>query len=279
MSETKTLTTDILNQDSLDNKLVIDQVNIDNDKVVVKGAEHQLAEVATVKALVDVKKLPTQEEGTITMKDIPLKAFDDEGNVVDVEIVPEKINADVVISSPSKEVPIRVVPKGELSFGQAISDIQLSETRVRVYGSEDVLSELDYVPLELDVNGLKEDHEFKLELPKPVGVKSMSVNNVTVNVTLGKSTSRVVNNVQIASRNLAEGYSVQGVSESDIKVSVTLKGVESVINQINAEDITAYIDLKGYGEGTHEVEVQVEGTDPKVVYTPKTKKVSITIVK
>ena len=107
----------------------------------------------------------------------------------------------------------------------------------------------------------------------------MSVNNVTVNVTLGKSTSRVVNNVQIASRNLAEGYSVQGVSESDIKVSVTLKGVESVINQINAEDITAYIDLKGYGEGTHEVEVQVEGTDPKVVYTPKTKKVSITIVK
>ena len=279
VSETKTLTTDILNQDSLDNKLVIEQVNIDNDKVVVKGAEHQLAEVATVKALVDVKKLPTQEEGTITMKDIPLKAFDDEGNVVDVEIVPEKINADVVISSPSKEVPIRVVPKGELSFGQAISDIQLSETRVRVYGSEDVLSELDYVPLELDVNGLKEDHEFKLELPKPVGVKSMSVNNVTVNVTLGKSTSRVVNNVQIASRNLAEGYSVQGVSESDIKVSVTLKGVESVINQINAEDITAYIDLKGYGEGTHEVEVQVEGTDPKVVYTPKTKKVSITIVK
>ena len=279
VSETKTLTTDILNQDSLDDTLVIDKVNIDNDKVVVKGAEHQLAEVATVKALVDVKKLPTQEEGTITMKDIPLKAFDSEGKPLDVEIVPEKINADVEISSPSKEVPIQVVPKGELSFGQAISDIKISESKVRVYGDEDVLADLEYVPLEIDVSGLKENHKYKLELTKPVGVKSMSVNNVTVDVSLDKATSRVVNNVKIASRNLAEGYSVQGVSESDIKVSVTLKGVESVINQISAEDITAYIDLKGYGEGTHEVEVQVEGTDPKVVYTPKTKKVSITIVK
>ena len=89
----------------------------------------------------------------------------------------------------------------------------------------------------------------------------------------------IIDNVKITTRNLSEGYSVQGVSESDIKVSITLKGVESVINKINAEDITAYIDLKGYSEGTHEVNVEVEGTDSRVVYTPKTKKVSINIVK
>lgn len=279
ISETKTLTTDILNLDSLDEKLVIEKVNIDNDKVVVKGAEHRLAEVATVKALVDIKKLTTQEEGTITLKDIPLKAFDTNGNVVDVEIVPAKINADIEISSPSKELPIRVIPKGELSFGQAISNITMSETRVRVYGSNDVLSELTYIPLEIDVNGLKDDRKYKVELPKPVGIKSMDVNNLTVNISLGKSTSRVVNDIKIKTRNLADGYSVQGISEDDIKVSVTLKGVDSVINNINAEDITAYINLKGYGEGTHEVPVEVVGTDPKVVYTPKTKKVRTKIVK
>lgn len=279
VSETKTLTTDILNQDSLDNKLVIKKVNIDNDKVIVKGAEHQLAEVATVKALVDIKKLPTQEEGTITLKDIPLKAFDVDGKAVDVEIVPEKINADIEIDSPSKELPIQVIPKGDLSFGQAISSITTSETRVRVYGDESVLSELKYVPLEIDVSGLKSDHKYKMELTKPVGIKSMDVNNVTVNITLGKSTSRVVNDIKIKTRNLADGYSVQGISEDDIKVAVTLKGVATVIDGISAEDITAYIDLKGYGEGTHEVPVEVEGTDPKVVYTPKTKKVSIKIVK
>ena len=279
VSETKTLTTDIINQDSLDDKLVIDNVNIDNDKVVVKGAEHQLAEVASVKAMVDVKKLPVQEEGTVTLKDIPLKAFDAEGKPIDIEIVPEKIDAEIEISSPSKELPIKVIPKGELSFGQAISSIEVSETNVVVYGDEETLADLKYIPLEVDVSGLKEDRKYKLELEKPVGVKSMSVNNVTVDITLGKETSRVVDNVKITTRNLAEGYSVQGVSESDIKVSVTLKGVESVINKITAEDITAYIDLKGYTEGTHEVSVEVEGTDSRVVYTPKTKKVSINIVK
>lgn len=279
VSETKTLTTDIINQDSLDDKLVIDSVNIDNDKVVVKGAEHQLAQVASVKAMVDVKKLPVQEEGTVTLKDIPLKAFDAEGKPIDIEIVPEKIDAEIEISSPSKELPIKVIPTGELSFGQAISSIDVSETNVVVYGDEETLADLKYIPLEVDVSGLKEDRTFKLELEKPVGVKSMSVNNVTVDITLGKETSRVVDNVKITTRNLADGYSVQGVSESDIKVSVTLKGVESVINKITAEDITAYIDLKDYTEGTHEVSVEVEGTDPRVVYTPKTKKVSINIVK
>ena len=277
--ETKTLTTDIINQDSLDDKLVIKNINIDDDKVVVKGAEHQLAEVASVKAMVDVKKLPVQEEGIVTLKDIPLKAFDSEGQPVDIEIVPEKIDAEIEIASPSKELPIKVIPKGDLSFGQAISSIDVSETNVVVYGDEETLADLKYVPLEVDVSGLKEDHKYKLELEKPVGVKSMSVNNVTVDIKLGKETSRVVDNVKITTRNLADGYSVQGVSESDIKVSVTLKGVESVINKINAEDITAYIDLKGYTEGTHEVNVEVEGTDSRVVYTPKTKKVSINIVK
>lgn len=279
VSETKTLTTDIINQDSLDDKLVIKNVNIDDDKVVVKGAEHQLAEVASVKAMVDVKKLPVQEEGIVTLKDIPLKAFDAEGKSIDIEIVPEKIDAEIEIASPSKELPIKVIPKGELSFGQAISTIDISETNVTVYGDEDVLADLKYIPLEVDVTGLKENHKFKLELEKPVGIKSMSVNNVTVDISLGKETSRVVDNVKITSRNLAEGYSVQGVSESDIKVSVTLKGVESVISKINAEDITAYIDLKGITEGTHEVNVEVEGTDSRVVYTPKTKKVSVNIVK
>ncbi len=279
VSETKTLTTDIINQDSLDDKLVIKNINIDDDKVVVKGAEHQLAEVASVKAMVDVKKLPVQEEGIVTLKDIPLKAFDSEGQPVDIEIVPEKIDAEIEIASPSKELLIKVIPKGDLSFGQAISSIDVSETNVVVYGDEETLADLKYVPLEVDVSGLKEDHKYKLELEKPVGVKSMSVNNVTVDIKLGKETSRVVDNVKITTRNLADGYSVQGVSESDIKVSVTLKGVESVINKINAEDITAYIDLKGYTEGTHEVNVEVEGTDSRVVYTPKTKKVSINIVK
>lgn len=279
ISETRTLTYDFLNQDSLDSKLVIDNVSISTDKVVIKGAEYQLKKVATVKALIDIKNLVKQEVGVITINDIALKAYDENGYVVDVEIVPEKINADITISSPSKELPIKVIPVGNVAFGKAISSINSSETSVTVYGDEETLNSLTYIPVEVDVNDLNSNKQYKMELEKPVGIKYMSVNNITINVGLDNSTSKDLAGIDIKYRNLADGYSVQGVSANDTSVTVTLKGVESVIKNITTDDVTAYLDLSGYGEGTHEVDVLVTGDDVKVEYVVKTKKVKVKITK
>lgn len=279
VSETRVLSVDILNQDSLDAKYVIKNIDIEDDKVVIKGAEHRLKEVAEVKALVDVKNLIKQEVGTVTLKDIPLKAYDEKGEPVNIEIVPEKIDAKVEIISPSKEVPIQIIPTGELAFGMAISSIDINETKVTVYGNEAVLNDLKYIPVKIDVDKLKENRTYKVEIARPVGVKSMSVNNLTVSVILGQSANREISDVGIEYRNLKDGYAVQGMSVNDTKVSVSLTGVKSVIDQIAVEDISAYLDLDGYTEGEYEVPVEVEGTDVKVQYTPKTKKVKIKIVK
>jgi Uncharacterized protein conserved in bacteria len=279
VSETKTLSVDILNSDELDSKMVIKNVDIEDDKVVIKGAEHVLNEVSTVKALVDVKKLTKQEIGKITLKDIPLKAYDSEGKPVDVEIVPNKIDAKLEIVSPSKELPIKIVPTGEMAFGKAISSIDASATKVIVYGSEKELEKLKSIPVKVDVSNLKEDRTYKLEIAKPVGVKSMSVSNITVSIKVGESANREISGVNIEYRNLNSNYTVQGMSLDDIKVSIALKGVKSVIDQIESEDVTAYLDLSGYTEGEHEVTVKVEGNDSKVMYTPKTKKVKIKIIR
>lgn len=283
VSESKTLTLDLLNQDSLDEKLVVDNVTPEVDKVVIKGTDDEsainsLKKVATVKALVDVSALNNQDVGTVTLKDVPLKAYDSNGNSLDVEIVPSKIKVTASLSSPSKTVPIRVVPKGDVTFGQAISSITLSESNVTVYGQQSVLDDLEYVPVEVDVDGLKEKREYKLELEEPKGVKSMSVNNVTVQITLGVATDKDISNVNIDVRNLDDRYSVQGLSQNDIQVTVNVKGVSSVLNSLTAEDITAYIDLKDYKPGEYEVEVNVEGTDSRVQYLSKTKKVKIRVV-
>lgn len=283
VSESKTLTTDLLNQDSLDSKLVVDNVKPEVDKVVIKGTDDEnainsLKKVATVKALVDVSSLNSQDLGNVTLKDVPLKAYDKNGNGLDVEIVPSKINVTVDVSSPSKVVPIKVVPKGSVTFGKAISSITMSESNVTVYGKQSVLDDLQYVPVNVDVDGLKENREYKLELSKPKGIKSMSINNITVGLTLGASTDKDIDNVNIDVRNLNEKYSVQGLSENDIKVTVNVKGVDSVLKELTAEDITAYIDLKDFKPGEYEVPVKVEGTDSRVQYLSKTKKVKIKVV-
>ena len=233
VSESKTLTMDLLNQDSLDKKLVVDNVTPEVDKVVIKGTDDEnainsLKKVATVKALVDVSALNNQDVGTVTLKDVPLKAYDSNGNSLDIEIVPSKIQVTASLSSPSKTVPIRVIPKGDVTFGQAISSITLNESNVTVYGKQSVLDDLEYVPVTVDVDGLKENREYKLELEKPKGIKSMSVNNVTAQITLGTATDKDISNVNIDVRNLNDKYSVQGLSQNDIQVTVNVKGVESV---------------------------------------------------
>lgn len=282
VSETKALDLDILNVDHLDSKLVVEDINYDTDKVIVKGAEHTLEQVATVKALADLDDLASQTVGNNKLTDVPLKAYDKEGNVVDVEIVPNKIDVELVISSPSELIPLKVVPKGEVSFGLGISSITLSEDNVMVYASSDVLEkikEVGYIPIEIDVSDLKQDKEYKLEIPTPIGAKSLSINTVTVDVAVEESTNKDFENIAVETRNLPNGYIVQGVSESDTNVTVTVKGVKSVIDGLEATDIHAYIDLSNYKEGTYKVDVQVEGNDSKAQYTSKTKQIEVKISK
>lgn len=274
-----TMTIDVLNQDKLDDKLIINNINVLDDTVVVKGAEKQIKKVASVKALVDVNNLASQNIGATVLKDVPLKAYDESGNVIDVELVPSKVDVNLEITSPTKELPIKVIPVGEVAFGKAISTINMSEMKVSVYGNASSLEGLNYIPVEVDVTDLAENAQYKLEIPKPVGVKSMSVNNVTVNITLDSVADKDIDNVAIESRNLAPGYKVSAVSSTDSFVQVNVKGVSSVIDTITPDNISAYIDLSGYSEGEHEIDVNVEGTDVRVQYVAKTKKVKVRISK
>lgn len=273
------LTIDVLNKDKLDEKLIINNVSVNNDNVVVKGAEKYIKNVASVKALVDVNSFSSQNIGKFTMKDVPLKAYDDNGNVVDVELVPSKVDVEVDISSPVKELPIKVIPVGNVAFGKAINTIDISETKVIVYGNSSNLESLNYIPVEIDVSDLSKDAEYKLELIKPVGVKSMSVNNVTVKITLDNVVDKNIDNIAIESRNLSPEYKVTALSSEDSFVQVNVKGVSTVIDSITSDNISAYIDLAGFVEGEYEVDVNVECSDVRVQYVSKTKKVKVKITK
>lgn len=277
-SATKNITYDLLNQDKLDEKKVIDGVTLSTSEVIVKGPKYKLEKVAIVKALVDIEKLPTQDVGTQTISEVDLIAYDKEGNIVDVEIVPETISAEITIKSPSKDVPIKIVPKGDVAFGYAIKSIEASDTKVTVWGTSESLADLKYIEVEVNVSDIKTDQQYKLEVNKPSGVRFMSLSTITVNLTLDASADRELNNVGLIWKNLNESkYQVKASSEEDTNVTVILKGVSSVIEQINASDVTAYLDLAGYKEGEYEVEVKVEGTDNRVEYIAKTKKVKVKI--
>lgn len=278
VSETKSLTYDVLHQDNLDTKLNIDNVELDRSEVIVKGAEYKLDEVATVKALVDVDNFPTQEAGELKLEDVPLVAYDTNGKVVDVEIVPKTVTAKVTISSPSKEVPIEIVPDGDLAFGKAIKSLSSNIDSVTIYGNRDALDKIDSLKVNVDVTGLDKNKEYTVTLKKPNGVTEISEKTITVNVAVDDSTTKEIENISIATENLdTSKYSVQAVSEADSKVTVVVTGSKSIIDSIDSSIIYAYVNLEGLGVGEHEVEVKVRGDDVKLNYAPKTKKVKVKI--
>ena len=279
VSENRPLSYDVLHLDKLDSKLYINNVEIDRSDVIIKGAQYKLDKVASVKALLDVNSIPNPKAGDITIKDIPLVAYDNDGNILDVEIVPKTVSANVTITSPSKEVPIRVAPKGNLAFGKSIKSITPNISTVTVYGEQSAVDQLQQLDVEVDVKGLEKDKDYNITLKKPKGITDLSSKNINVKVVVDNSSSKEFENVSITTKNLDSGYKVQAATDSDRQVTVVVKGSEESLNNIKDSDITAYVDLKNYGEGTHEVEVKVTGTDLKLSYASKTKKVKIVITK
>ncbi len=278
-SKEKEVNYEVINKDKIDSKLMVEDVSLSTDKVFVKGKEATINEVASVKALVDLKNLVDPGVGEQELKDVKLVAYDNRGKKVNVEIVPSKVTATVKIASPQKEVPIRVIPKNykNIVFGKSISSITPNISKVTIYGNSSKLEKISYIPVYVDVSDLKEDKQFALTIKKPTGVRAMSASNVTVSVSLGEETTKEFDNIYLEYENLGDGLVVQAASQDSTKVTVSVKGVQKVLSDMDPTTIKAYVDLKGLKAGQHEVPVLVTGSDLRAKYSSKTTKVTLRI--
>ena len=288
VSQTKTITIDVINKDKLDSRLSIQSVTLDKEEVIIKGSDndnslHNINDVATVKALVDIGNLVDPEAGVNTLKDVKLVAYDKYGNVVDVEIVPDRVTASINIESYSGEAKIKVIPKNidKIAFGKAISSISTSVNTVNIYGDEEVVSNYvnSYIPVEVDVAGLSDSKTYTVTFPKPEGIREVSEKTITVKVSVGDEVSTEVNDIKIDAINLGPNLKAAAIGENSSKTTVIVKGTKEVLETIDSTTIKATVDLSGLGEGEHEVEVKVTGDEAKASYEAKTKKIKIKISK
>jgi len=279
MSEARTLTYDIVNQDKLNSKLSISKVELDRKEVIIKGPQYKLDKVATVKALVDISKIENPKVGTMELTEIKLVAYDMKGIIIDVEIVPMTVTATIEIASPSKVIPVKIVPTGKVAFGKAISKITSSVESVTIYGDEETLANIKSIDVPLNVEGLDSHKKQTLTIKKPGGIREISEVSTTVSIDVESEASKEIENIQLEYINLDSNYSPNADSDADKYVTVVVKGVESIIEEIDADDIKVYVDLKGYGPGTHDVDVIVEGNDVRVSYEAKVSKVTWIISK
>ena len=267
----------------MNSKLSVGEVTLSKSEVVVKGSQDNLDKIATVKALIDLNNEKLTEAGSHDIDNVVLAAYDEKGKMMsNIDIVPSTITATVNLNTYYASIPLSVKTKGDLVTGKAISSISINGSNsysVNVYGEQSVIDSIKSVPVSIDINGLgnSSSKTYNVTLPKPSGVRYMSDTNAKIVVNFGDEKQRTIENVQIgAPKNLANGLTANAKSESDQVVSVLVKGVQSVIDSISADDINAYVDLTGYTAGEHEVAVLIENNDPRIEYVV-TKNITVVI--
>ncbi len=274
-SQVMPISYDLLNVDALDSRLSVESVSLDKSEVVVKGGSDALAEIASVKALIDLAQQDFTEAGTYDVDNIELAAYDSHGNRLDnIEIVPETISATVVLESYSRTVPISVETTGELVTGKAIASILINNNTnysITIYGDKEEIDNIDSVPVTINVDGRGNESTwtYDVNIRKPNGVREMSVETVEITATFGEEQQTTIDiSNDIKEMNLTDGLRVNILNGEEITVQV--KGVASVLENIENEAINAYIDLNGYTAGDYEVEVKIENNNPLLTYVVST---------
>ena len=287
VSDTKTVTYDLLNQDSLDEKISVKSVELSKTEVVVRGSQDTIDKLATVKALINLDNSDFSKAGTYHVDDIKLVAYGSEGEIINnVEIVATNISATLVLDSYSKEVPVKIITTGDLVSGKAISSItvngkDVSDYKVTIYGEESVLEGINLVPITIDVQGQGNNGSktSNVVIPKPSGVRSLSENSIAVVLNFGEAKQKTITINGIKTRNVPNGSVANLAHKDDAILEIQVIGVQSVLDSIDEENpgINAFVDLTGYTIGTYpDVPVQVEGNDSRLQYIV-TKNVEIII--
>ena len=280
VSDTREVTPELLHRNNLDSKLDISDITLNKTEITIKGSAKKLETVAYVKALVDVDNLVEPTVGKININNNKLVAYNNEGKIVDVEILPESVDATLTITSTSKVVPVKIVPVGDIALGYAIETATPNISSITMYGDEDALKTIEYVPVKIDVTNLSSYKEYNVNLEKPSGVRAMSEKTVSVKVNVAKEEQKEISDISVQTINLGEGLKVKALGKENSFISVIVKGSKEALDKVESSNIRATVDLSEYTTpGEYEVDVKVSGDDLKLSYTSKTKKIKVEIYK
>ena len=218
--------------------------------VTVYGARSIVESVAEVRAYVSPE---TVEDGMV-MTAVPV-AYNADGIVVgDVTFGTEELSVMITLDEV-KSVRVNLSLTGEVADGYEITDYYTTPETMEVAGDAAALSRLNSINLpDIDVTGLEANsgYEFSAGDYLPDGLRALDGGRITATVIVEEEeTKELIIPVESVTwgDTLAEGY-MASISGEDISISV--KGVASVIDTLTAADIEAHIDLDGLGEGEHD---------------------------
>lgn len=264
---------DFVNQSQMDATYDLGEPRFDSDTVNVRASEDTLNQVSYVKALIDVANVNSDFE-----TDAPLAAYDENGEKLAVDIIPETMHVKVSVTQPKKTVPIQVVAVGSMEDDLAIDSCTLSMEEITLYGKQSVLDQISSIEVSLPVSGINSDRSLQMPITLPTGVTSASANQVTISVTVGERTSRTFRDVSIERIHVGDALANKQITADIETVDVTVYGSETMLQTIDKDDIMVTVDLKGISKnGEVTLPLSVSGRNRLVEYQCAVSQIHITV--
>ena len=272
-TQTYALGYDFVNQSEMDATYDLGTPEFDEDTVTVRASEDTLNRVSYVKALIDVSGVTSDFE-----TDAPLAAYDENGDRLEVDIIPSTMHVSISVTQPKKTVPIEVVQVGTMEEGLAISTCTLSDEEITLYAKQSVLDQIDHIEISLPVSNITSDRTLEMPITLPQGVTQASLSSVSVSVTVGERTSATFSDVQVRLINQEAEIDGMPITLDPRTVSVTVSGSEEMLQNITKEDIMVTADLKGItAAGERQLTLSVSGPNRLVEYQLDTSEITVTV--
>ncbi len=242
----------------------VGEVSSSPNVVTIDGPEDEVAQIASVQALCDV----TGRNKSIT-ENVVLTLYDEDGNRLSTGNLSMSITTtDVTVEILSKKtVEIEVETSGTLADDLVLDSITTDPSEVTIMGSADAVNDITSITIPgtlIDLSSVTADKNIVVDitslLPENVSLADSSESKVTVSITLeGETTATLtVPTSSIDIENIKDGCTASFAVDS---FSLQITGMESVISQVNASDITGTADVSGLNEGTHSVIISLELPD------------------
>ena len=228
-------------------------------EVNVTGPATAVGLVESAQAILDISQV--QESINRSLDLVPVDATDQ--RVSGVTLIPDRINVSEVITQRGgyRNVVVKVMPTGKIASGYRLTNIIVSPPAVTVFSADPrLVNDLPgYIETaSLNLNGVKDDFDVRLELSLPKGISVVGEPTILVQVgvaTIEGSITITFNKVNVTG--LAEGM-VGKVSPET--VDVILSGPLPVLDVLRPENLQVTVDLKDAKVGTYQRTPKVELT-------------------
>ena len=264
-SGTYDVAVDYSNLDQMPEGFEIASATVTPQQVEITSAQSVIDRISSVKAFVDVEGI----KESMTLTDVPVRIYDNEGNQMNARIEPGTVTVDLEVINPNKEVPIDVTTSGELPDGVRLIETSVEAENVTVYAPSSQLEDIEQVETEpIDLSEITETTTLEVALLVPDNVTSLSRETIDVTVEVEEETETTLENIDITIDNVTDGLNATFVSPESGQIAVTFSGFPSDLEAMNVDQLDLVVNANNLDEGEYDRPLEYNQLDDINVTLP-----------